>query len=480
MPTTTIPSGLGAQWCFVDEATYGVVPSLSTAKFYALDSEMVKLVKVTKQGTGLFQGSLAGRAPRRVATQYSAAGPVVMDLPERAMQQQLFRLMGSYGQAATTLTQDASTGAFKSVHALGPLAGHSFAMQAGRPDVAGTLVPFSYSGAKYADWELNATLGEIVKLNATIQARNEIALSWKDALNGSVPALAAYTAPVAGSVFRWVGGALLYGGTPSTSPLVAAPSAPAVTPAASGGTVANGTYQVVVSYVNAQGETVGSTASPVTTTGTNISVITITSPAAAPYATGWYAYVTQAAGAFATATRQQAAGSPTNIGTNLVITAPPTNTGALAQSVNTAGQLTSISAPTVAANLTGPLSFKCARGLDLNRFAPDVAPFRNEPLDNAIPGLTGSFGVEWLSAGTYLAAHQNDTATAIQLQFTTSVIGSGADVATLSLMFPVVRLDDAPVGVPGPQVLTQVIPWTVLDDGVNNIAQATYWTLDAT
>ena len=53
---TTIPSGLGAQWCFVDEVTYGVVPSLSGAKFYALDSDGVKLAKVPKQGTGLFQG----------------------------------------------------------------------------------------------------------------------------------------------------------------------------------------------------------------------------------------------------------------------------------------------------------------------------------------------------------------------------------------------------------------------------------------
>ena len=47
-------------------------------------------------------------------------------------------------------------------------------------------------------------------------------------------------------------------------------------------------------------------------------------------------------------------------------------------------------------------------------------------------------------------------------------------------MMPNVRLDDAPVGIPGPAVLTQTIPWTVLDDGVNNILQATYWTLDQT
>lgn len=360
---TGIPSGLGAQWCFFDEVTYGVSPSLSTAKFYAVDSDGVKLVKVTKQGTGLFQGSLAPRATRRVVEQYSAAGPIVMDLPERNMQQHLFRMMGSYGQTASALTQDGATGAYSATHALGPLAGHSFAMQAGRPAVDGTVVPFTYTGCKFSEWEIACALGDIVKFSATIEGRNELAISnvspHTDSLNASVPSLQAYTAPTSGSVFRWVGGALLYGGTAST----------------------------------------------------------------------------------------------------------------------TSG-VTSISAPTIAANITGPLSLKVTRPLDLNRFAPDVAPYRNEPLDNGLVQIAGSFGVEWLSAGTYLSAHQADTATAIQLKFTTVPIGSGSDVATFSIMVPNVRLDDAPVPIQGPQVLTQTIPFTGLDDGANNIAQITYWTLD--
>ena len=59
-------TGLYAQWCAVDETTYGVVPSLSTAKFYAVQSDTLKLNKVTKQGAGIFAGSLAPRAARRV------------------------------------------------------------------------------------------------------------------------------------------------------------------------------------------------------------------------------------------------------------------------------------------------------------------------------------------------------------------------------------------------------------------------------
>lgn len=117
---------------------------------------------------------------------------------------------------------------------------------------------------------------------------------------------------------------------------IAAPAAPTVTPAGSGGTVLAGTYQVLVTYVNAQGETIASTASPVVTTG-SASTITITSPATETGAVSWYAYVSQAGGTAASATRQQTAGSPTAIGSNLVLTAPPTSSGALQPSENTAG-----------------------------------------------------------------------------------------------------------------------------------------------
>ena len=117
---------------------------------------------------------------------------------------------------------------------------------------------------------------------------------------------------------------------------IAAPAAPTVATATSGGTVLAGTYQVLVTYVNAQGETTASTASPIVTTGST-STITITSPATETGAVSWYAYVTLAGGASATAKRQQTLGSPTLIGTNLVLTAPPTSTGALQPIENTAG-----------------------------------------------------------------------------------------------------------------------------------------------
>lgn len=121
------------------------------------------------------------------------------------------------------------------------------------------------------------------------------------------------------------------------SSFLASPAAPTLATSTTGGTVAAGTYLVEVSYVDAQGETTPSAPLAIVTTGAT-STITINSPSASGSATGWYAYVTQVNGS--SFTRQQTAGSPTAIGTNLVLTAPPTNTGAAPQTVNGTGVYT--------------------------------------------------------------------------------------------------------------------------------------------
>ena len=357
----SLPSGLGAQWAAVDETTYGVAPSLSTAVFYACDKDSLQLNKVTKQGTGIFAGSLAPRASRRRVTEYSAKGALPMDLPMRQMNPWLKRMFGSFGQAGATLTEDMSTNAYSATHYLADLTGHTFTLQAGKPTVDAVTEPFTYTGCKVQAWQIACSMGEIAKLTLTIEARNELNGSQVDPLNGSAPALQAFTAPVAGEPFCWVDAAVYYGGTPTTT-----------------------------------------------------------------------------------------------------------------------SNKTTVSGATLAGNVVGPLSLKVTRPMDLTRFAPGVAPYRNEPLQNALTQIQGSWVIEWLSAETYQAAFASDTGVTIELRFTGPGIGTGSDKAELSLLCSNVFLDGASPQVPGPALLTQTIPWTVTDDGANNILQATYWTLDST
>jgi hypothetical protein len=355
-----LESGLASQWCFIDETTYGVAPSLSTAKFYVCKSDTMKLKKTPKQGEGIYAGALYDAAARRVITEYSAGGGVVMELPQRYMQQQLFRMFGSYGQTASALTEDGSTGAYKAVHAPGPLEGHTFVLQAGRPAVdGGTVEPATYTGCKISEWEISAEMSSIATLTLTIEGRNELMGTNLDPLNGSLPGLQAFAAPP-GGVFYWVGASVYYGGTPST----------------------------------------------------------------------------------------------------------------------TSG-VTTLASPVLAGNVKGPISVKNTVPLDLTRYAPNVAPYRNEPLQNATRKATGSMVVEWLSAETYYNAYAADTATAIEYQFLGPAIGTGSDIATLSILCPNVRLEGESPSVDGPVVLTQTVPWTALDDRTNNVIQATYITLDS-
>lgn len=357
-----LPVGLAGQWCFVDETTYGIAPSLSTAVFLAADSDTLKLQKKPTQGKGIFAGGLAARGARRRIGEYSAKGDLPFDVPMRQMNTHLKRMFGSYGQASSTLTEDGVTNAYSATHALGDLTGKTFTLQAARPGVDGTASPATYTGCKIQAWELSAAMGAQLKAKFTIEARNELAGTWSDVLNSSsVPALQAYTAPVAGQFFHWVDAGVYYGGTPTT----------------------------------------------------------------------------------------------------------------------TSG-VTTMSGQTLAGNVKGPLSIKVTRPMDLERYSPDVAPFRNEPLQQDYTQIDGSWVVEWKSSAAYEAAYQSDTGVSIELRFTGPAIGSGSDHAMLSILCSNIRLEGESPSTPGPGILTQTIPWSVLDDGSNNIIQATYWTLDST
>ena len=140
----------------------------------------------------------------------------------------------------------------------------------------------------------------------------------------------------------------------NTQAPLAPPSAPALAGVTGASPVA-GTYQVVITYVNGTGETVGSPSTSVTTSGGNLN-IQVTSPAAFSNATGWNAYFTVAGGS----TFFLQNGSPVAIGSNYTQTTaistsganPPLSTSAtnailpLATIYSNQGQTTTLGNPT--------------------------------------------------------------------------------------------------------------------------------------
>lgn len=115
-------------------------------------------------------------------------------------------------------------------------------------------------------------------------------------------------------------------------PLYIAPVAPTTSTATTGGTVAAGTYLVAISFVTPLGETAPSNVASQVTTGTT-STITVNSPTGAPLGpaapnfsafTGYNVYMTQAGGS--TFTKQNS--TPQAIGTNFLLSTPPSSSGA--------------------------------------------------------------------------------------------------------------------------------------------------------
>jgi hypothetical protein len=212
-----VGSGIAAQWCAVDETTYGVAPLLSTAAFFEAKSDTLKGKKITAQGIGLHSGALYPRAARRVIAGWDATGALPLELPDRGLNKWLYRMFGSFGQTNAALTQDLTTGAYKGIHYPGDLGGHSFTLQKGVPSVDGTVEPFTYTGCKIADWEIAVQKDQIADLTLTVDARNELAGAGNsDPLNGSVPSLQAFSSPP-GGVFHFAEAAIYTGGTPSTT-----------------------------------------------------------------------------------------------------------------------------------------------------------------------------------------------------------------------------------------------------------------------
>lgn len=121
--------------------------------------------------------------------------------------------------------------------------------------------------------------------------------------------------------------ALLFGRGSSGNGYKGAVSAPVLgttTTATTGGTVAAGTYAVVVTARTGFGESVVSNNAAVTTTGAT-STYTVTVSTEPAGALGYNLYVSQAGGAASTATFQTSF-----VGTTITLTTTPTNTGAVA------------------------------------------------------------------------------------------------------------------------------------------------------
>jgi hypothetical protein len=166
MSTST---GLSAQLGIsVAETTYGTYVAPTT--FVEFTSESLKLDKEYIRTAGIRAGRLGQSENLHVATTRSVSGGVSFDVQNKGFGKWLNLL---HGDAVTP--SSVGGGAYRQTHNIGTSApdGKSATIQVGRPDVGGTVRPFSYLGCCISQAVFTLSQGGVVTVEFTIDGNDE-------------------------------------------------------------------------------------------------------------------------------------------------------------------------------------------------------------------------------------------------------------------------------------------------------------------
>jgi hypothetical protein len=155
------PAGFAGQAGYKSESVWGTgvvvdtfVPILSEAIEADIDRLDSKGIRAGRRVTALWKPG---------AKKYS--GPVKLELPTLSIAA-LWK--HAFGTVVTT-----GTGPYTHTYTPGDLTTDSFTLQIGRPDIAGTVQPFTFAGTKIREWELECKAGEIAELTLDVSAATE-------------------------------------------------------------------------------------------------------------------------------------------------------------------------------------------------------------------------------------------------------------------------------------------------------------------
>lgn len=172
-------SGIGTQLGVATESTYGTY--VAATRFWEFNSESLKLDIARNESAGLRSGDRVLRSDHWAAGAKNVTGDIEMDVGNRGFGLLLTTMM--LGAVATT---SSGTGK-KHAGTIGDLFGDMMTLQVGRPDLAGTVQPFSYLGCKVADWELTQEVDDFLKVKIGVDGRDET--TAQSLVSASAPAM---------------------------------------------------------------------------------------------------------------------------------------------------------------------------------------------------------------------------------------------------------------------------------------------------
>lgn len=192
-----IRSGLAAQLGHVAESTYGT--GVTVTRFTEFVDESLKLESERMESTALRAGRRVQRLDRWAVNKKGVSGDITYEVASKGFGLLLKHALGSL---AITTPGGATTTRLHTV-TLGDPWGLSMTVQVGRPDVGGTVQPFTYLGCKVTEWELSLEVDGPLMLKLTYDGRDEV--------TGTALATATYAA--SDELLWYTGATLTVGGS---------------------------------------------------------------------------------------------------------------------------------------------------------------------------------------------------------------------------------------------------------------------------
>lgn len=194
----SIRAGLAAQLGAVAEDTWGTYKAPTS--FVEFTEESLALAIERIESPGLRASNRVLRTDRWAAGQRRVEGTVSFEAPSKGLGLWLKNALG----AVNITTPGGATDARLHSHTLGDPFGLGLTVQVGRPDVSGTVQPFSYTGAKINSITLTNSVDEFLVVECEMVAEDEV----------TSESLATASYPAAMQLFNWTQGVISLAGSP--------------------------------------------------------------------------------------------------------------------------------------------------------------------------------------------------------------------------------------------------------------------------
>ena len=192
-----LPSGLAAQIGWAEETTWGTPVTVDT--FAPLVSESIGFEKTRLESSGIISGRTILDTDQVKAGNRTVSGDIQLEAYEQSIGTVLKHALGTVS----------TTGSGPYTHTITPgdLTGLGLTVQVGRPDVGGTVRPYTFSGCKVESVELAIAAGEIATLGVSVVGKDVATNTALASVSYAAQASRPFTG-IEATTSTWGGGAL--------------------------------------------------------------------------------------------------------------------------------------------------------------------------------------------------------------------------------------------------------------------------------